>query len=166
MEKRSLRANDCKQENIIKYSDMVYRLAFARSGTRFDADEIYQETFLRYINSDKVFESEEHLKAWLIKVTLNCSKKLMFSPWRRKIQPLDESVVFEEGKDYELYDSLMKLSPKYREVIHLFYYEDMPIEQIGKVLGRKASTVRTQLTRAREQLKSILEKDEGGENIC
>lgn len=166
MEKRSLRANDCKRENIIKYSDMVYRLAFARSGTRFDADEIYQETFLRYINSDKEFESEEHLKAWLIKVTLNCSKKLMFSLWRRKTQPLDESIVFEEGMDYELYDSLMKLSPKYREVIHLFYYEDMPIEQIGKVLGRKASTVRTQLTRAREQLKSILEKDEGGEVIC
>lgn len=150
---------DASAEVVIGYySDMVYRLAFARTGTRCDADEIYQEVFLRYIKKAPVFHDEEHRKAWLIRVTVNCSKTLLRSTWRRKTQPLEEGMVFTETEDIELYHELQQLPPKYREVIHLFYYEDLSVREMGLILHRKESTVRTQLTRARAMLRSIIQE--------
>ncbi len=158
MKPQSLRTDDCA--GVIKfYSNMVYRLAFARTGTKYDADEIFQEVFLRYIRKQPVFENEGHRKAWFIKVTVNCSKKLWGSAWKRKIVPLEETVLFETKEDIDLYNELQQLPAKYREVIHLFYYEDMSTEEIAEVLERKNSTVRTQLTRARALLKNILKED-------
>ncbi|MBS7527827.1 sigma-70 family RNA polymerase sigma factor [Fusibacter paucivorans] len=152
---------DESAEAVIKcYSNMVYRLAFARTGTRHDADEIYQEVFLRYIKKQPVFENEDHRKAWLIKVTVNCSKKLWGSAWKRKIVPLEETLPFETKEAIDLYNELQQLPTKYREVIHLYYYEDMSTEAIAESLERKSSTVRTQLTRARAMLKNILEEDQ------
>ncbi|MEL7625144.1 MAG: sigma-70 family RNA polymerase sigma factor [Clostridiales bacterium] len=159
MKPQSLRTDDCAGEVVKLYSNMVYRLAFARTGTKYDADEIFQEVFLRYIKRQPIFESEEHRKAWFIKVTVNCSKKLWGSAWKKKVFPLEETLLFETEEDIDLYNELQQLPAKYREVIHLFYYEDMSTEQISKVLGRKNSTVRTQLTRARALLKNILKED-------
>lgn len=73
MEQRSLRTNDCTEKVIKQYSDMVYRLAFARTGTKHDADDVFQEVFFRYVKKRPVFRDEEHRKAWLIRVTINCS---------------------------------------------------------------------------------------------
>ncbi|WP_101696516.1 RNA polymerase sigma factor [Clostridium minihomine] len=158
MKPQSLRADDCAEEVILFYRDMVYRLAFARTGTTCDADEIFQEVFLRYIRKHPVFENEEHRKAWLIKVTINCSKKLWGSVWKRKVEHLEETLPFETKEDIDLYHELQQLPAKYREVIHLFYYEEMSVEEISKLLNRKNSTVRTQLTRARGLLKNVLEE--------
>ncbi|SCL88829.1 RNA polymerase sigma factor [Sporanaerobacter sp. PP17-6a] len=156
---QSLRVDDCT-ENVIKfYSDMVYRLAFARTGTKCDADEVFQEVFMRYIKKHPVFENEEHRKAWLIRVTINCSNKLWNSPWKRKIEPLAETIPFETKDDIDLNNELQQLPKKYREVIHLFYYEDMSLDEISQALNRKNSTVRTQLTRARALLKNMLKED-------
>lgn len=158
---RKLPPADCTPEEVIKYySDMVYRLAFAKTGTRYDADEIFQEVFLRYLQKSPVFTSEEHRKAWLIRVTINCSKTFLTSIWRKRMAPLDKGIIFETPKDMELYYELKKLPAKYREVIHLYYYEDMTIQEISQILHRKNSTVRTQLTRARALLKNIMEEDE------
>lgn len=147
-----------------RYADMVYRLAFARTGNRHDADEIFQEVFLRYIKKNPVFESEEHRKAWLIRVAVNCSKKLWGSPWKRRTEPLEAAGSLENAAEWQEEDSrlhgeLCRLPEKYREVIHLFYYEDMSLEEISRALNRKNSTVRTQLTRARAMLRDILKED-------
>lgn len=159
MKLQSLRTDDCIEEVIKFYADMVYRLAFARTGTKYDADEIVQEVFMRYIKKQPVFENEDHRKAWLIRVTINCTKKLWSSSWKRKVELSNEVMPFETKEDIDLYHELQQLAPKYREVIHLFYYEDMSVEEIGKALNRKSATVRTQLTRARSNLKTILEED-------
>lgn len=159
MSEQSLRTDDCAENVIRFYSKMVYRLAFARTGTRHDADEVFQEVFLRYLKKQPVFKEEEHRKAWLIKVTINCSKKLWNSAWRKRTQPLEETMMFETREDQGLYEQLQRLPAKYREVIHLFYYEDMSLEEISRVLNRKNATIRTQLTRARAMLKTILKED-------
>lgn len=152
---------DDSPENVIRfYSDMVYRLAFARTGTKYDADEVYQEVFLRFVRKQPVFRDEEHRKAWLIRVTINCAKKFWNASRKRKTQPLEETIVFETQRDNTLYDELQQLPPKYREVIHLFYYEDMPLEEISRVLNRKNATIRTQLTRARAMLKNVLKEED------
>ena len=145
-------------ETIIrKYADMIFRLAFAQVRSKNNADDIFQEVFLRYIRKNPSFRSEEHRKAWLIRVTINCSKKFWSSAWKRKVVPLEDNLTFSLPEENELDDALKKLAPKYRSVVHLFYYEEYSVEQIGKILNIKQSTVRTQLTRARAQLHKILE---------
>ena len=155
-----LRLDDSPEQVIRFYSDMVYRLAFARTGTKYDADDVYEEVFLRYLKKKPKFKSEEHRRAWLIRVTINCSNTFLTSAWQRRAQELPEDLPFRQPEDYHLYDQLKQLSAKYRSVIHLFYYEEMSVEEISEILHRKPSTVRTQLTRAREQLRQILKEED------
>lgn len=147
------------EETIRQYSNMVYRLACARTGNRQDADEIYQEVFLRYIRKMPVFQNETHKKAWFLKVTVNCANSLWRSPWKRHTEPLTEELAAQTPESIDLSHALKKLSPQYREVIHLFYYEELSTAEIGRILHRKTSTVRTQLTRARAILKKVLKEE-------
>ncbi len=153
-----------KEESIRMYGDMVYRLAFARTGSRSDADDIFQEVFLRFWQEKKPFASQEHIKAWLIRVTINCAKKLQASAWFRRTESLEEHLAYLEQicnthEEISLWQELEHLKPKYRTVIHLFYYEGYSVEEIGQMLRQKPSTVRTWLTRARRQLKVLLEEE-------
>lgn len=138
------------------YSNMIYKLAFSHVQNKSDADDIFQEVFLRYFKKTPQFENEEHKKAWLIRVTINCCKKHWSSWWYKKTIPLDAEISFTLPEENGLFEALENLSPKYRAVVHLFYYEGYPIEQISKILKTKQSTVRTQLTRARAQLRLIM----------
>lgn len=150
-----------KIEDVIKeYSTMVYRLAFAKTGNKFDADEVFQEVFYRYVKKKPQFKDKEHQKAWLLRVTVNCSKKLLKSSWKTKIVSLENADDFVVEEHRDLHNEFSLLSPTYREVIHLFYYEDMSTEQIAKLLNRKTSTVRTQLTRARAMLKTFMKEED------
>lgn len=142
------------------YRDMVYRLAFARMGTKYDADEVFQEVFVRYLNKQPKFRDEEHRKAWLIRVTVNCCNKLWNSSWRKKTETLQENLVWETPEDHDLHQALQQLPVKYREVIHLFYYEELSTAQIADILHRKDATIRTQLTRARTMLRNILKEED------
>lgn len=160
MEQQSLRTDDCTEKVIRYYSDMVYRLAFARTGTRHDADDVFQEVFLRYVKKKPIFVDEEHRKAWLIRVTINCSNNFWSSLWNKKTQELNDEISFETKESINLYSELQQLPPKYREVIHLFYYENMSLEEISLALNRKNSTVRTQLTRARAMLKNFMKEED------
>lgn len=160
MEEEKLRLDASADMVIRHYADTVYRLAFARSGSRYDAEEIFQEVFLRYVKKKPVFGEEEHRKAWFLRVTINCCKKLQNSAWRRRTQELDENIVFETQEEINLYRELQRLPAKYREVIHLFYYEDMTLEEISRMLKRKNSTVRTQLTRARAMLREFMREED------
>ncbi len=159
MEQR-LQANADAERVIEACSDMVYRLAYARTGTRQDADDVYQEVFLRYLKKRPVFESDEHRKAWMLRVTVNCSNSFLSSRWRRDRAELPEDLPFEDRRRQDLHAELQRLPGKFRDVIHLFYYEELSVEEIGRVLRRKPSTVRTQLTRAREMLRRFMKEED------
>ncbi|HEX3038454.1 MAG TPA: sigma-70 family RNA polymerase sigma factor [Oscillospiraceae bacterium] len=159
MLQQSLRTNDDIERVFQKYADMIYRLAFSQTQNQSDADDVFQEVFLRYMKHGNSFESEEHEKAWLIRVTINCSRKLWSSAWFRHTVELNEAILFEMPEENEVYRALLQLPQKYRAVIHLFYYEDLPVAKIAQTLGMKESAVRTRLTRARELLRTKLKGD-------
>ncbi|MDF2673552.1 MAG: polymerase sigma factor, sigma-70 family [Clostridiales bacterium] len=141
---------------LTRYSNMVYRLALSRTRNISDAEDILQEVFLRLIHKKPEFVNEEHRKAWLIRVTVNCSNKLLTSAWFRRTVPLEEELKFETKEKSDVYYAVMELPLKYRTVIHLFHYEDMSISEISGVLAVKESTIKSQLLRARQLLKTKL----------
>ena len=147
---------DSPEAVIRRYSDMVYRLAFARTGNRSDAEDLYQEVFLRYLTKAPAFTSEDHRKAWLLRVAVNCANRFHTAPWRKRTEPLSEalSVPAPEGED--LWEELRRLPERDRTVLHLYYYEDMTTEEIAQLLDRNPATVRSQLLRARAKLKKLL----------
>ena len=147
---------DSPEAVIRRYSDMVYRLAFARTGNRSDAEDLYQEVFLRYLTKAPAFTSEDHRKAWLLRVAVNCANRFHTAPWRKRTEPLSEalSVPAPEGED--LWEELRRLPEKDRTVLHLYYYEDMTTEEIAQMLDRNPATMRSQLLRARAKLKKLL----------
>ena len=148
-----------KHRIVEKYFDMIYKLAYAQTKDRIHTDDVVQEVFLRFLKSDKRFESDEHIKAWLIRVTLNCCKDVFLSSWHKKIVPLSERAdepTFDKTEISDVYNAVMELPRKYRAVIHLFYYEDMSIEDISKSLNINASTVKSQLSRGRKLLREKL----------
>ena len=145
-----------------KYADMVYRIAVTQMKNTHDAQDIFQEVFLRLVKHMDTIESEEHLKAWLIRVTLNCSKTNLTSAWRRHTQSIEEQTEefsFETEEQLDLYEHLQKLPKKYRTVLYLFYYEEMSIKEICEVTGQKEPTVKSELSRARTMLRTELEQD-------
>lgn len=150
------------EQVIVRQSDTVYKLAFAQLRNRSDADDVYQEVFLRYVKKAPAFESAEHERAWFLRVTLNCCKRLWASPWRRHSVPLEESIQVDTPEDHYLAEELKKLPKKYGAVLHLFYWEDMTVEEIAELLGLRSGTVRSRLSRGREKLRDNLK----GEKQC
>jgi len=138
------------------YRGTVYGIALTRVKSRADADDIFQEVFLAYFRRNLNYNDAEHLKAWLINATLNCTKKCLAARARAGIplEALNEEIFhFDAPEDTALYGALCALPEPYRTVLHLFYWEDMPVERIAKALGRRAGTVRMQLTRGRALLR-------------
>lgn len=151
---------DFNIEDILnKYQDMVYRLAITYCKNTHDASDITQDVFLKYLQSNVDFASEEHIKAWLIKVTINQCKKLLISPWFQRTQPLDDNLSFNEQSHSDLYNAVMQLPKFQRMAIHLFYYEDYSTKEIAEMLNKNEATIRSYLHRARKKLKSLLEED-------
>ena len=150
------------EEAVGQYGDTVYRLAYAKTGSRSDADDIYQEVFLRYLRTRPAFESPDHAKAWFLRVTLNCMKSFWGSSFRRRTVPLDETLPTEDNpSDGSMESYLRRLPEQYRAMIHLFYYEDLPTAEIARLLRRRETTVRVQLMRARQMLREMMEKEDG-----
>lgn len=139
-----------------EHSDMVYRLAFARVKNCYDADDILQEVFLRFLKVKEKTISKEHTKALLIRITINCSKSMLSSPFKTRFATLSEEIPYTDGTKDTL-DAVLRLPLKYRTVIHLYYYCGYKVEEIAEILSTKPSTVKSQLKRAREKLKSELE---------
>lgn len=147
---------------------MVYRLAYSLVKSRTDAEDIHQEVFLRYLKYKPCFKSEEHEKAWFIRVTTNQCKNLWKMVWRRRIVSLSEyeedrvssSLQEQEpGAEDNIIAVVKTLPQKYRVVIHLFYYEELSVDEIARVLALKPSNVRTRLTRARKKLGELLKEE-------
>lgn len=156
-------------EMINRNSDMVYRLAFSMVKSVQDAEDVHQEVFIRYIRTNPLFESREHERAWFIRVTTNLCKNLWKSAWRQKMVSMDSLEETQEGNAYVqqslneeeelLVETVKHLPFKYRVVVHLFYYEEMSLEEIAQALNLKPSNVRTRLTRARKMLREWLKED-------
>lgn len=142
-----------------QFGNTVYRLAYAQVRNRADADDIYQEVFLRYFQKRPAFQSEEHRKAWLLRVTINRAKSHLTSAWFRHTVPLEECATFSEPEERLLDEAMAALRPGDRQLLHLFYYEQLSVREIADLLNRKESTVRTQMTRARQRLGKLLKGD-------
>lgn len=141
---------------IEQYSDMVYRIAFARTGTKENAEDIYQDVFLKYNQKSPEFESPSHEKAWLIRVTINLTKNFNNSSWNKRVVDLDENIIFETPEETGVYDVVCKLPQNYRTVIYLMYYEGYKINEIAKLMKKKEGTIKTWAFRARQFLKNEL----------
>ena len=142
-----------------QHMDMIFRLAFSWLKSREDADDVTQNALLALYKTDKDFVSAEHMKACLIRVTVNECKKILRSPWRRRGEPLEDyenALAFQAPEDRALYDAIMALDAKYRTVIVLYYYEGYSIRETAQLLGVPPATVGTRLARARQQLKITL----------
>ncbi len=144
---------------IERYKDTVFKIAYTYCKNRNDAEDVFQEVFLRYFKKQPVFDSLEYEKAWFIRVTINCCKKLLLSSWFKKTLPLEDNLTFQTPEESDLFYAVMELPLKYRIVVHLFYYEDYKIKDIAGITSQKETTVATQLQRARQLLKNKLLED-------
>ncbi|MDE6107087.1 MAG: sigma-70 family RNA polymerase sigma factor [Oscillospiraceae bacterium] len=158
--------NDNFEEAARLYGDAVYRVACHALGDRAEAEDVTQTVLLRLYQHKGGFESEEHRKSWIFRVAVNESRKVLRSPWRRKMVPLEDwDGPAEEAFGGEVLEAVMALEAKYRLPIYLFYYEGFPVKEIAQILKTNTSTVQTRLQRGRENLKISLtnEQKEGTE---
>jgi RNA polymerase sigma factor, sigma-70 family len=158
-----------------KYADMVYRLAVANTRVNQDAEDVFQEVFVKLVRYKDRIEDEEHLKNWLIRVTINESRRIEGSSWKKNVSldttddedtewtPPDEDsdsspedVFLENERAEGILEKVRELPQKYREVIHLHYYEDMKLVDISHMLGINEATVKTRLRRAKDILSKSL----------
>lgn len=149
------------REVMERWGTTVYRLAYAQTGSQSDAEDIYQEVFLRYWRAPPDADSDEYTKAWLIRVTVNCAHSLYRSKKRRNAVELTDDLTDQTGigevDTVWLRDLISSLPKGYRSVIYLRYMEGFSTAQIARILRRTEGTVRMQLTRARRMLREELE---------
>lgn len=144
------------------YRDRLFAAAFQVCGNAADAEDAAQEALLRYHISEKQFESEQHIRAWLLRVAINCAKNVSRSFFRRNTVPLEDymdSLEFDSGESREIFREVMNLPETYRLVIHLYYYEDYTVAEIGRILGLTESNVKVRLSRGRQLLKKALQEE-------
>ena len=143
-----------------RYLDMVYRIALNWFRNPADAEDAAQNAMLRLWRTDTEFQGEDHLRHWLVRVTLNECKRMSAHPWRRRTVPLDQcpEPVFSDPARQTLYQEDMELPVKYRVPLYLYYYEGYKVDEVGELLGLNASTVQTRLARARAKLKTQLKE--------
>lgn len=144
-----------------RYLDMIYRIALNWFRHPADAEDASQNVMLRLWRTETDFSGEEHLKRWLVKVTVNECKRISLHPWRTRRASLEECAgpVIDDREKRELYEAVMDLPGKYRVPLYLYYYEGYAVSEVGELLGLKSSTVQTRLARGREKLKHMLTEE-------
>lgn len=167
------------QQKMDAYGGMLFKLCLIRLQNVQDAEDIVQDVFYQYLKREEPFESDEHEKAWLLKVAINGCQKIWRSAWKRHQSGEDwqeilttspdrgtenifsdpEKYSLEREKQRQLLAAVMALPARYREVIHLFYYQQLPVRAIAEITGRGQSTITSQLTRGRELLARTLKEE-------
>lgn len=150
------------EEAFRRYGDRVFSAAFSVCRNREDADDVVQDTFIKYYTRNQDYIDDSHLKAWLLRVAINRAKDLTGAFWRRNRVSWEEymeQLEFVQPEDKSLFQAVMELPEKYRLVIHLFYYEEYSIAEIAALLRSTQGTVKAQLSRGRKLLKSMLTED-------
>lgn len=150
------------EETVVRtYADMVYKIAYRYVANPTDVDDVFSETFLTYFKKERVFQDEEHRKAWLIRVTINCAKDLLRgkSSWEELNETIagDDVPAVSSEEQLDLHKAIRQLRLEYREAICLYYLEGLSVTEISAVLGRNENTVKTHLARGREKLRKFLE---------
>lgn len=150
------------QKAVLKHSDMVFRIAYSWLQNTDDANDVSQDVFMHLYLTDTAFESEEHLRNWLVRVTINQCKKIFRTPWncREDIDLYLNQLACEKEDYQELYLAITKLDKKYRIPILLYYIEGYSTREIADILSIGENTVSTRLRRAREKLRDYLKEDE------
>lgn len=144
------------------YADTVRRLCMIYLKNYADTEDAFQNVFLKYLLSSADFESEEHEKAWIIRVTVNECKDTLKSFFRRRSEPLEEIKELPSDmptESREVIEAVMRLPQKYKDVIYLYYYDGYSAPEIGKILHKRVNTVYTQLARAKSALRERLGDD-------
>lgn len=142
------------------FSGTVFRTALCYTKNQHDADDIMQDVFLKLYTYEKGFESDEHIKAWLIRVTINHCKNLLKSISYRLSEPIEkaENIPAYEQEENGLLSVITELNPKVRAAMYMFYYEGYSVKEIAHITGEKETTITTRLSRGRKQLKKLLLK--------
>lgn len=148
------------RQAVENHRDVVFRIALTYLRDRADADDVAQDVFLKLLKSDAQFESWEHLRRWLIRVTINECKSLFRKPWRRveDIENLADSLSAAQDETKAVLSDVMRLPERFRVPIVLYYYLGFSTSEIAELLHVPAATVRTRLARGRSKLKFILEE--------
>ena len=150
---------------IEQYADMVRRICMLHLKSHSDTEDIFQTVFLKYVLYSGTFETGEHEKAWLIRITINACKDHLKNFFRSRTVPLDEAesipADLQEGHN-EVLEAVLALPPKYKDVVYLFFYEGYTAVEIGKLLHKNVNTVYTLLSRA----KAILKEKLGGDGFA
>ena len=152
------------EQTIGQYADMVKHICFVYMKNESDTEDVFQNVFLKYALFSEPFDSEEHKKAWLIRVTVNRCKDLLRSFFRTHTCSLEEAMSMADTKSQDLshvLESVMNLSDKYRIIVYLHYYEGYSAVEIAGILHKNVNTVYTHLSRAKAELKKMLGGDEG-----
>ena len=154
---------DLEFESTVKeYINMLYRVAFNYLKSKEDSEDAVQNTFIRLYHCKKGFKSEEHLKAWLIRVTINESKRILSNNKKHAaidIEKVAHELYFDETEKSEFSIELMKLNPTYSTVLYLYYYEGYKAEEIAGLLSKTTVAVNLILSRARKQIRERLKED-------
>lgn len=144
------------------YGNSILRLAYSYLHSMSDAEDILQDTLIKYITTAPRLDSAAHEKAWLLRVAANLSKNKIDYNRVRAAEGLDElaeRLQTEEREDLSfVWEAVKQLPEKYREVIHLFHYEGLQTADIARLLGRKEATVRSDLARGRQKLREVLKE--------
>ena len=157
---RVMRSEEDASRAIDQYADTVRRICMVHLKNYDDTEDIFQTVFLKYVLHSAPFDSEEHEKAWIIRVTINACKDFLKNVFRRRTVPLDQIIEKpqEMTEDHsDLLEAVLALPEKYKDVIYLYYYEGYSAAEIGSILKKNVNTVYTLLTRARQILKTKLE---------
>lgn len=140
------------------YADMILRISFQYLKQTYDAEDICQTVFLKYLTNDCKFDSIEHEKAWIIRTTINACKDHLKSAFFRRTVSLDEAVTMAAPPvpDTEILDAIKTLPEHYRISIYLYYYEEYSAKEIGEILGKSETTINQYLSRGRRKLRQYL----------
>lgn len=163
-----LRPRAFLEDAMDRWGDTVYRVALAHTGSPADADDVYQDVFLRLIKDTTSFASDEHMKAWLLRVTINRSHDLTRSSWNRRTTSLELQHTDIAGPSpfrADVWEVVGTLPPDQRDAVHLFYVEGYSTDEIACIAGCQPATVRTRLHRARERLRETLSPCESDAHI-
>lgn len=146
------------------YKDTIYRIAYTYVHNHQDSEDVLQEVFIKYLNSNDLFESLDNEKYWLIRVTTNICKNKVTSFWNKKIIINENVIDVAQNKDEtekaRIYSILTNLPNKYKEPLVLYYYEDFKIEEIAKILKKTTSCIKKRLERGRQMIKKEIEVNE------
>lgn len=143
------------------YRNNLYAVAFNICKNTQDAEDVVQDTFLQYWTQKKEFETEQHIRAWLLRVAINKAKNKNNTFFRKKSLPLEDymqTLVFASEESSALFEAVMELPVKYRIVVHLFYYEDYSVNEIADILKITPGNVKTRLSRGRMFLRNVLKE--------